>query len=472
MRWSLNSNKIYRIKIYMENSFGLMKKKIALLISFFFLENASGIGLKEVLTQGYQKDPQMLLIRRSFLEEVEAFPQALAQFMPKASASIASSDSRGKIIGQYGGGPSSSQKSLAKTITLEQPVFNGGGSVASLKAAQSTFRTSRASYYSNEQKVILNQIKIFAGLYSARAKYENALVSVKQNETQLEAVEAQVNVGEATVTDLAAAKTKLAMARTKLANAFANLEASKATFSATFDMDSEISLELPDTSSSPDSSLEEISSKIAYANYDFQAAKNSLDASKSKEYSSKAEILPSVAFRMQAARNYFDPETNNSVNGLNVTSSLVLNIPILASGGIEYSRIRLAKNNTRKAVLQLDSTIKKNKSDAISIYEGFKAAKEANIAAEQAVEAAQIAYDGMIQQQSVGTKTILDVLQAESDLSSAKDQKVDAIVQNLLVFYQMKSLTGDLTAKSFNLKVDYFVPEKEFRKVKFKIIGS
>ena len=37
--------------------------------------------------------------------------------------------------------------------------------------------------------------------------------------------------------------------------------------------------------------------------------------------------------------------------------------------------------------------------------------------------------------------------------------------------YEIKSLVGELTAKSMKLKVDHFCPESEFKKVKLKIVG-
>jgi outer membrane protein len=115
--------------------------------------------------------------------------------------------------------------------------------------------------------------------------------------------------------------------------------------------------------------------------------------------------------------------------------------------------------------------LKQNNSNCITSWEGFNAAKSKIIAATQGVDAAQIAYDGTVEEEKVGSKSILDVLNAEDRLNKAKIQKVGAYKEHILAAYQMKSLIGQLTAKSLKLNVTYFIPEQEFKKVKMKIIG-
>ncbi len=87
------------------------------------------------------------------------------------------------------------------------------------------------------------------------------------------------------------------------------------------------------------------------------------------------------------------------------------------------------------------------------------------------MKAAKTAYEGMIQEELFGSKTIIDVLRAEERLNSARDGRVEAKKDLVLAAYQMKSLLGELTARNLHLKVDYFNPEAEFKKIKNKIVG-
>ena len=77
----------------------------------------------------------------------------------------------------------------------------------------------------------------------------------------------------------------------------------------------------------------------------------------------------------------------------------------------------------------------------------------------------------MIQEEMLGSKTIIDVLRTEERLNKARETRVEAKKLLITSVYELKSLTGDLTAKNMSLKVNYFSPESEFKKIKRKIVG-
>ena len=89
----------------------------------------------------------------------------------------------------------------------------------------------------------------------------------------------------------------------------------------------------------------------------------------------------------------------------------------------------------------------------------------------EAVKASELAYDGMIQEEMLGSKTIIDVLIAEKRLNDARENLADSKKAVIISAYKIKSLTGDLTARAINLPVEYFTPEKEFYKLKRKILS-
>ena len=71
----------------------------------------------------------------------------------------------------------------------------------------------------------------------------------------------------------------------------------------------------------------------------------------------------------------------------------------------------------------------------------------------------------------VGNKTILDVLEAQYKWNNMQIKNVEAQKSYLILAYTIKQQMGELTAKSLNLKGDIFEPEKEFKKIKLKIVG-
>ena len=83
--------------------------------------------------------------------------------MPRVSAGFDTTDSKvtrksNVPIGGSGDTISVDNSRYSKTLTLDQPIFNGGSSVAELKAAQSAFRASKGNYYAKEQNIFLDEI--------------------------------------------------------------------------------------------------------------------------------------------------------------------------------------------------------------------------------------------------------------------------------------------------------------------------
>ena len=82
-----------------------------------------------------------------------------------------------------------------------------------------------------------------------------------------------------------------------------------------------------------------------------------------------------------------------------------------------------------------------------------------------------MAYEGMIQEEMLGSKTIVDVQTFEERLNKARESKVDAQKELVLASYKIKSLMGELTAEKMKLPVEYFNPDAEFKKLKLRIVG-
>ncbi|MCC8397803.1 MAG: TolC family protein [Rickettsia endosymbiont of Labidopullus appendiculatus] len=449
-----------------------MYKFTHFVIIILFNYSIFAVDLPDALSSAYNNNGELQIIRQNFLSEIEQFSAAFSGFMPNISYNINSNISKSKPNSQYDpNSPKKETKSQQNTLILEQPIFSGGSSVANLKAAQSAFRASRAKYYAEEQKVILSLIKNYLDCYDAKEKYKISEISLKTNKHQLATIEEKLKLGEATSIDLASAKASLAVAETNRLNVYANYQATKATFIRVFGIEAD-DIAMPPMPDNLPNSLDALIEKAVNVNPSIDSTRHSVRSHKAAQIAAMAELLPKVNFKIESGKTIHNPEVpiSNNINSRSTTSTLSVNIPIYSHGGSEYSKIRKAKNSIRSAAIQLDDTIKQIRASAIGSWEGFEAAKSKIIATSQGVEAAQIAYDGIMQEEIVGSKTILEVLTAEEKLYNAKISKVDAYRDSILAAYQIKSLLGELTAKSLKLKVKYFTPEDEFKGLKKKLI--
>ena len=449
------------------------------LVLFTFItlnfSNSLALELNEALKSGYNNDEKLKIIRSDFLNEIEQFPRALAGFMPKISAGFDATDSKVTRKSNIAAGldnTSTDNSRYSKTLTLDQSIFNGGSSVAELKAAQSAFRASKGDYYAKEQNIFLEEITNYLNCVEATEKYNISKISVKSNRTQLEAVKEKFKLGESTETEVASAESGLATAQANQSIAYANFEAAKAEFLRVFALEA-TGIKMPELAANLPNSLEELVEIAIAANPNIISSQHSTKASKAGEYAAKGALLPQVSFRIQSGDTRYSPEDSarQNYNYNSVTSTLSVNVPILSKGGVEYSDIRRAKYKTRKAVLQLDTQIKQIKSQCKASWEKFNAAKTRIAATSQGVKSGEIAYEGMLQEEMLGSKTIIDVIMSEEKLSKAREARVEAQRELILASYNIKSLMGELTAEKMKLPVEYFNPDQEFKKLKLRIVG-
>lgn len=448
------------------------------LVLFTFItlnfSNSLALELNEALKSGYNNDEKLKIIRSDFLNEIEQFPQALAGFMPKISAGFDATDSKVTRKSNIAAGldnTSTDNSRYSKTLSLDQSIFNGGSSVAELKAAQSAFRASKGDYYAKEQNIFLEEITNYLNCVEATEKYNISKISVKSNRTQLEAVKEKFKLGESTETEVASAESGLATAQANQSIAYANFEAAKAEFLRVFALEA-TGIKMPELAANLPNSLEELVEIAIAANPNIISSQHSTKASKAREYAAKGALLPQVSFRIQSGDTRYSPEDQlrQNFNSNSVTSTLSVNVPILSKGGVEYSDIRRAKYKTRKAVLQLDTQIKQIKSQCKASWEKFNAAKTRIAATSQGVKSGEIAYEGMLQEEMLGSKTIIDVIMSEEKLSKAREARVEAQRELILASYNIKSLMGELTAEKMKLPVEYFNPDQEFKKLKLRIV--
>lgn len=448
---------------------------IVFILSLCQISNVFAVTLEEALVQGYDNDEEQHINRNTFLTEIEQFPRAIAAFMPRIYANADSTDSRIKRR--------SSAQNLtdfitqdnmrySRSITLEQPVYDGWSSVNGLKAAQEAFRASRGDYYANEQETFFREINAYLDCVAAEEKYNISKVSVRSNGTQLESMKEKFRLGESTETEVASAREGLATAEAQQSVAYANYEGAKANFNRVFNVDA-VALKMPEPPAGLPSSLEELTKVAVERHPSVDSARHKRLSARAQENAAKGALLPQVSFRVQGGLTDYNPEQNGSgtVNNRSITSTLSVTVPILAKGGAEYSDVRRAKYQTKRAAIGLDSVLKQIQASCKASWSEYEASKLRIVAANQAVSAAEIAYEGMKQEESLGSKTIVDVLRAEERLNQARDGRVEARKGLALSAYKIKALAGGLTAKGMELKVAYFEPEQEFKKIKTKIIG-
>jgi len=446
-------------------------KHLVLTTCLFFSSNAHGITLHQALTAAYNNSDQLKAAQETFKSNIEAMPQALAGFLPDVSASVGKNDQ--KITSTSALNPTSPQRTetTQRNITMSQNLFNGGSNVAAVKAAQSSYRASRAQLYNAEQKVLTDALAAYMDVYATQEKYNISVTSLAFYQKQKESVDEKMKVGEATLTDVAQANVGVASAEAGKAVAFANLESAKALFIKTFGTEP-VEISLPDVPTGLPDTMDELIAKTESANFTVQQAKHNAISTKAAATSKKGGLLPKANFQASLGNTYYGREvapsftSSGQTNSRTFSTGVSVTIPIFAEGGAQYSIIRQANNAARGAAHQLADNLTTAKAQAIGSFAGYAASKSAAAFRDEAVSANTLALEGVQHEYDVGSKTILDVLNAQEALNQSQTQSIDSKVAYVTAAYAMKASIGEMTAVALKLPVKYFNPGTELRKVK------
>ena len=113
----------------------------------------------------------------------------------------------------------------------------------------------------------------------------------------------------------------------------------------------------------------------------------------------------------------------------------------------------------QRAFLAFLSVQRSISSNAASAYTAFDTAAASLVSSNERVRAAQVAFDGIREEATLGSRTTLDVLQAEQELLDAQTARLSARANQALAAYQLLQAQGLLTAENLNLAVERYDPE-------------
>jgi outer membrane protein len=219
---------------------------------------------------------------------------------------------------------------------------------------------------------------------------------------------------------------------------------------------------LPPSEDSAVRQASERNPQVLSAQANEQAARAGIDLA-------EAQLMPSLAANGQLL-HVIDQNTK----GERIDSAqavLTLTVPIYQGRG-EYSKVRAAKETYGQRQNQIEAALRVAKLNATAAWQNLQAAR-ANIESFQAqIDANQIAYEGVVEQNQVGTRTLLDILNAQQELFKSQVNLVGAQHNEAVSAYQLKSAVGDLTALALQLPIEHYDSKLHYDEVREKWIGA
>lgn len=443
--------------------FGLLSASAA--VAFLAVGAASNAvsaqTLEEALAEAYLSNPTLQAQRAQVRATDEGVPQAKSGWRPNvelvADAGLLRSRARTRLSRT-----DSTRTTQGIELQITQNVYNGGGTEAAVEGAKADVLTSRAELTSTEQSVLLQAVTAYMDVLRDTAVVDLNEQNVLRLQRQLEATSDRYDAGVATLTDVAQAESRIARARSDQLSAEGNLEVSRAVFEEIIGLAPAnlsrptLNPELPSGRDEAKSLAVQRNPSVLSAIYSRRSALHDID-------SQYADLLPQVDIIGTASRDW--EKTSEGSRNRNYQIAAQLTVPIYQQG-FETSQVRGAKMTAAQAKMQIEAARRDASEQALSAWETYRSVVATITAIREEVRAAEIALEGVQQEELVGQRTVLDVLDAEQELLDARVSLVQAERDETVARFELIAAVGSLTAQDLALDVDIYDPSRHYDDVK------
>jgi outer membrane protein len=428
---------------------------------------AAADTLREALVKAYNTNPGLAAARADVRATDENVPIAKAAGRPSAN-----------ITGNYTENALSSSNSLANpdrqlagNTALTVPLYRGGRVANSVKGAEIRSDAARDQLRGSESDLFVGTVGAYMDVIRDEAIVGLNKENVKVLEVNLQAAKDRFQVGDLTRTDVAQSEARLAIARSQLETAMARLISSKESyirFVGTPPGVLEDPPALPNLPASPDAAVD----MALKNNPNLLAAVRAGDATKYDVSAARASRLPTVSGVVGG--NYFNylgsfgagTSPKPGQTGTAGTVGLQFSLPIF-QGGLPSAQIRQAQERRAQALETVTDTERAVIAQTRSAYAIWKSSLEVIASAQRAVEANKLSLEGVRAENSVGNRTILDILNAEQELLNSQVTLVTAQRDAYVAGFALLAAMGQAEARDLGLEGGaLYDPLTNYNKVK------
>lgn len=423
----------------------LVASALVLVLAAASVGGAQAQSITQALTVAYDHAPDLQAALLSAKSAAENVALAQAGKRPTIGASISGAHNWNLV-----GGTVSESNSLTTGLSYNQTVFDNFKTDAQIEAARAGAEAAEYQIRNTEQNVLLAVVQAYMSVLSDRQ-----LVALRQEnanffQAQLQSARDRLDVGEGTRIDVAQAEARLAQGDAAYRAALSSLEISQATFQryvgvAPQNLDSSHNYGrlVPSSLQAAIAEAESGHPAILLSKAAIRAAQAGTDAAQAT-FGPTASVTGSVGSRYTGG---------GPTDGFSGSIGFQITIPLYAGGAIG-ANVRKANIEQIKSEVDAMSAYDQIREAVISAWAGIQSADAQISAANSAVSAGRTVLDGVIQERDLGTRTTLDVLNAQAELTTAREGLINASTNKVIATFSLLSAMGRLTATDLGLAVE------------------
>ncbi|KAB2856302.1 MAG: TolC family outer membrane protein [Sphingopyxis terrae] len=425
--------------------------------------------LQGALAKAYENNPTLTAARAGQRANDENVPIQKASGLPSVGASV---DYQENLV-IPGNSFVSPGRVLSAGSQLSVPIYQGGAVRNAVKAAEYRVEAGQSDLRATEASIFSQVVGAYMDVIRDQAIVQLNQKNVAVLKTNLQASSDRFEIGDLTRTDVAQSQARLALAEGDLRGAEANLIRSRENYVKLVG-DAPIDLQPPPALPNLPQSVEDAVAIALNNNPDIEAANQRINASRADIGAARAARMPKLSATLGGGynNNLHSIPAGNTV-AENTTKSaaagLSLTLPIF-QGGRPSAQVRQAQSRSSQAI----ETYVATERDVIAQTRGAYAAWQANerviAATEQAVGANALSLEGVRAENSVGTRSILDILNAEQEYLNAQVQLVSAKRNSYVAAFSVLAAMGKAEARDLGIEGGaLYDPAVNYRRVRGQI---
>lgn len=421
------------------------KNKILIILSYLFLssEVAWALDLNQVIAASYQNNDEIKAQEYQLRAQKSLRQKSMSGFLPKVAIDINQGDKSYQI------GVNNTIKGDVSTrnFNITQPLFKGDA-VFNFKKFDSEVKKEQMLLLSKKQAIAVQVIKFYIDVLRSSQLLKLEVENIKSYQRILDYTQKKIKAHDATKADLAKANADYISFVNNKAVLINNLSSARVSL-----------LKLTDLSEDELSKLEELSgfkihqksnylnqidiAEVAFNNNpDLQAQLYSYGAAKFESFAAKAALAPSVSLVYQINEDRKSIYFNNQSQ---TDNSIFINVHIpLFSAGTEYADIGYTQNKEQQEKYNLQATRKKVAELAMLYLNDMNNLNSRYNSAMELEQANQIYVYSVEKEEKFGTKSIIDLLLAKSQLHQSQVEKINNYYDYIVAIFKIEGLLGNI----------------------------
>lgn len=423
--------------------------------------------LTDAIAAAYDKNPEIGSQRALVAQADERVPQALAGGRPTLGTQLSFNQAGLDFI--------DNGRTYQAGVQISQSLYQGGRVGTATSAAENRILAARARLRATENQIVLNVVTAYADVLRFDRVVELNVSQVKVLERELQASRDRFEVGDVTRTDVA-------QSQARLANAQSNLVVAQNQFAAARQAYLRVVGRLPDaleampplpvlpgTTGQAVDFARQNSPLLIAARFDEAAARYDVKTLQKQR-------LPSLDANVGAAYTYQEGggagnQFVRSGGFFTQQGNVTATVPIYQAG-LVGSQVREAQAR-RSQLLETISTVdRQTEENVTNSFNQLRAARAVIEASKVAVDANALAAEGVRQENQVGTRTVIEVLNAEQEYLTTQVNLVTARREEQVAAYALLASVGAAEAVALAAPVTEYDAVSNARKVRHRLVDD